>query len=328
MTTNFNYKNICQKLLQGLPQRTKEVISARFGLDGKERETLEAIGKNYGITRERVRQIEEDGLLKMKLKMAGFQEIIDHFTNQLKATGGIRREDNLLNSFGDGKFKNPVFLLLTLAGSFIRSTESKDFYSFWALDQESVQLAQKVVNYFKDELNKAKQPVTVENYKIPFTNVSSPAVVSYLEASRTIQRGVDGLFGLKDWPEINPRGVKDKAYLALKKANTPLHFSEVAKRIGKDALPQTVHNELIKDSRFVLVGRGLYALRSWGYEPGMVKDVIARVLKGSKQPLTKEEVINAVLKQRFVKENTIALNLSDKRYFLRTPEGRYTIREI
>jgi hypothetical protein len=100
----------------------------------------------------------------------------------------------------------------------------------------------------------------------------------------------------------------------------------VAKLIGPEALVQTVHNELIRDSRFVLVGRGLYGLKEWGYEDGDVKDIILKILREARKPLPKEEVLERVLKQRLVKENTILLNLSNKKYFLRTPEGKYTIR--
>lgn len=329
MTTvqNTNYKNITQKLLRDLPPRTKEVVARRFGLEKDERETLEAIGKSHGITRERVRQIEEDAFTKIRAKPAIFQSILDQFAAELKNNGGIRREDLLLKTLGGEKYQNHVFFLLSLSSSFARLAESKEFHPLWAVKGDSLDLAKKAVAFLKDELKKTNQPINTQNYRVPFGAIASPALASYLETSKLIQRASDGLFGLKEWPEINPRGVKDKAYLVLKSTNAPLHFSEVAKRIGKNALPQTVHNELIKDQRFVLVGRGLYALRAWGYEPGMVKDVITRILKNADQPLAKADIVNAVLKQRFVKENTISLNLSDKKYFERTAEGKYTIRQ-
>ena len=124
-------------------------------------------------------------------------------------------------------------------------------------------------------------------------------------------------------------GARYKGYCAditrcvFKKKNNPLHFREVAEFIGPKALSQTVHNELIRDPRFVLVGRGTYALRDWGYEQGVVKDVIKNILKEAKNPLTKEEVLEKVLQQRMVKENTILLNLQNKRYFKKNSEGKY-----
>ena len=113
----------------------------------------------------------------------------------------------------------------------------------------------------------------------------------------------------------------------MKKKKKPLHFTAVAQGISQDALPQTVHNELIKDQRFVLVGRGLYALEEWGYSPGVVREVIAKEMKKVERPITREEVIKKVLLQRQVKPNTILLNLTNKKYFIKNSQGKYFIRQ-
>ena len=158
---------------------------------------------------------------------------------------------------------------------------------------------------------------------------------SFLEISKNIQKNFEGKIGIKNWIEVSPRGVKDKAFLVLKKEKRPLHFSEVALMIKSSSFfpekgihPATVHNELIKDERFVLVGRGLYALKEWGYETGTVKDVILSILSESQKPLTKQEIINKVLKKRIVKENTIFLNLQDKNKFSKTSKGKYILKDI
>jgi DNA-directed RNA polymerase delta subunit len=121
--------------------------------------------------------------------------------------------------------------------------------------------------------------------------------------------------------------MRDYAFLVLRKHGSPIHFKEVAKTIeklfGKKANVATTHNELIKDKRFVLVGRGLYALSEWGYMPGVVKDVIKNVLK-KYGPLTKDEIVEKVLKERYVKENTILVNLHNTKLFKKDKDGRYT----
>jgi len=344
----FNYLKICQDLVADLPQRTKDVIWRRFGFKkpGK-RETLEAIGKKYGITRERVRQIEEDGRARLKPKIGKYQEIFQYFITQLESSGGLKREDLFLNLFGDKILQNHISFLLSLSAPFIRLSETKDFYPLWTVDSNSLTLAKKVIASFYNILGEKKSPLAIEEPK-PYqifgkelekqtvNRLSSQALQSFLEISKLIQQNPEGLFGLKDWPEINPRGIKDKAYLILKKEAKPLHFTKITQLIGRSNLGwkfsrpnlQSVHNELIRDPRFVLVGRGLYALKDWGYTNGVVKDVIFKVLKEKNEPLSKEEIVDNVLKQRFVKENTILLNLNNKKYFLRTPKGKYTIREI
>ena len=153
---------------------------------------------------------------------------------------------------------------------------------------------------------------------------------SYLSISKLIKQNPYGEFGLVSWPTIRPRGVKDKAYAVMARAAKPMHFRDVAAAISKSgwsnrrAHPQTVHNELIKDPRFVLVGRGLYALSEWGYTPGTVSDVIASVLKAAKRPLSKDEVSKRVLDARMVKPNTVFLNLQNRDLFRKTPGG-YTL---
>ncbi|MBM3258025.1 MAG: hypothetical protein FJZ05_02345 [Candidatus Nealsonbacteria bacterium] len=324
----FNYYQICEKLLKTLPEKQKDVLLKRFALDSKQAkkgQTLEAIGKQFGITRERVRQIETDAFSRLEPESKKDQKVFQYFKSLLKKTGNLRKEEAFLYELASAKFQNQVYFLLTLSEDFIRFGETRDFYSFWATDRKTWVSLEKAISLICQKLKKAGKPLKLKE----INNLSSlkPEVLnSYLEISKKIQKNAKGLFGLKDWPEINPKRIKDKAFLAFKEVQKPLHFGAVANLVGQ-ALPQTVHNELIKDPRFVLVGRGIYALKEWGYEPGMVKDVIMNVLKTAGKPLKKEEIIVKTLKQRMVKENTVLLNLSNKKYFLKTQEGRYTIRE-
>lgn len=319
-----NYQKICQELIKDLPQRQKEVILRRFALRNGKRETLELIGKSYGITRERVRQIEEEGLKAVKQKNGEYPKIFKDFNQYFKDFGGLKKENIILEDLGGKKYQAQIYFLLTIAGNFKRSGETEDVYSLWLADKNALDLAKKVANVLSGKLKEIGKPLSFTELS-SFSTLKKPFLSSYLEISKIIQKNSEGLFGLRDWPEINPRGVKDKAYLILKKQGEPLHFAEVANLIGSANL-QTVHNELIRDPRFVLVGRGIYALKDWGYYPGQVKDVILKVLKEN-GPLPKEEILDEVLKQRRVKENTILLNLSNKNYFLRDSRGKYTVKE-
>jgi len=320
-----NYQKICQDLISDLPQRQKEVILRRFGLKTGERETLEEIGRNFGITRERVRQIERDGFLRIKPKLDKYQNIFQSVGQYLKRYGGLRRETILLEDLGREKSQAQIYFLLTLGSNFERFSQNEDFYSLWAIDKKALDLAKKNIYSILAKLQEIEKPLTLKKIG-SFFSFNNQALASYLEISKKIQKNNEGFYGLKDWPEINPRGIKDRAYLVFKKTGKPLHFNEVAKMI-EGGLVQTVHNELIRDQRFVLIGRGIYALSEWGYYPGQVKDVIEKILKEN-GPLSKKEILDKTLSQRLVKENTILLNLSDKKHFLRTSQGKYTIREI
>jgi DNA-directed RNA polymerase delta subunit len=337
----INYQKVCAELIKDLPQRTADVIERRFGLKSGERETLEHIGQSYNITRERVRQIENEGFNHILPKIDNYKEVFAQFDEAIASFGGLKKEEELLGFLGEGKFNNCVYFLLTIAKEFNRIQEDENFYSFWTKDENLVKGAKRVVESAVKMLERYGKPVELDKiYEVEGKQASKAigegktAFISAIEISKTIRTNPEGLYGLNNWVEINPKGIKDKAYLVFKKYEKPLHFTEVASQIEK--LPfngerkvhtATVHNELIKDTRFVLVGRGLYALAEWGYQPGVVKDVIAKIIQESKKLLTKEEITEKVLSQRFVKENTIVLNLQDKVRFVKDEKGRYNVKE-
>jgi DNA-directed RNA polymerase delta subunit len=336
--------------------RTKEVVMRRFGLKDGQRQTLEAIGQDHGITRERVRQIEENGLASLRQpKVLGkFEPIFETVKNHLDEHGSLKREDKLYNdltyvcypvkeiermqkesNLSLDKCQAAFYLILTLGEDFQRVPESDNFYSVWTLDKNSLKTAQKTVDALVKQFNAKKQVLKdSEIFSIAKSispEISDKAIWSYIDATKHIEQNKLGHFGLADWPEINPRGVKDKAFIILKNENKPLHFSQVTELInevlplGRRAYVQTVHNELIKDSRFVLVGRGLYALSEWGYEPGTVAEIIVQVLKKN-GALTKEQIVKKVSEKRLVKENTILINLQNKKLFARDNQGRYSLK--
>lgn len=151
----------------------------------------------------------------------------------------------------------------------------------------------------------------------------------WLSISKSIGKNPLGEWGQAHSQNVKTKGVRDYAYLAVKKHGSPLHFKEVAnliqKMFNRTAHVATTHNELIKDSRFVLVGRGMYALREWGYTQGVVRDVIREQLRKAAGPLTKEQIISGVLKERHVKPGTIVVNLQNQKYFKRGKDGKFSL---
>jgi len=239
----------------------------------------------------------------------------------LKNIGGVREESIMLEELGGADYKSHAYFLLTLSGDFIRASESEDFNSLWALNKESLEAAK---NFIKasQALLEEKKTLMSSRELAQASGIKKSIAESYLGISRRIQKNKENLYGLREWPEVNPKGIKDKIYLLFKKTCKPLHFTDVAGKI-EGSLVQTVHNELIRDKRFVLIGRGIYALREWGYVEGDVKDVILSIFQTENKPLTKDEILARVMKQRLIKENTVLMNLSNKKYFTRDNEGKY-----
>ena len=344
MLNSINLPQISQDFLKNLTKRQKEIISRRFGFQSGNRETLESIGESFQVTRERIRQIEKDGFSKMRPGIDKYKKVFTTLSDYFKSQGGLKREDILFSQLAAPKFQPHLYFLLVLHSQFSKFPESDEFYSLWTINPNSLQLAKKVNKFLISKLKEKREILPFskifglynKNQNILGTNLNSKALLSFVEISKEIEQGLENLFGLKGWPEITPRGVKDKSFLVLKREGKPLHFNEISSFIpklpfqgapDKRIVSQTVHNELIKDPRFVLVGRGIYALRDWGYEPGVVKDIIERILRKNKKPLPREKIMKEVLKQRLVKESTVLLNLKNQEYFTKNPQGRYMLRK-
>ncbi len=329
----LNYQTICQEILQDLEPRKREVLEKRFGLINEDPLTLQAIGDELKITRERVRQIENDALLWLRNKKSQtLDKPLKSISDHLDGYGGLREETMLLQELGEDKFQNHVLLFLSLGDDFTKFKETDDFFTLWAVQEEKLNQAKKVIENLIKELEKRNdliEPKELEK-KTP-SEVGESVLISYIDISKNIFKSPFGYYGLAHWPEVRPRGLRDNAYLVLKKEDKPLHFRDITKLIGElpdssgAVLSESVHNELIRNDNFVLIGRGIYALKEWGYNPGTVREVIADVLRTSKSSLTKDQILKKVLKQRDVKESTVFLNLQNKEYFSKDKKGRYTV---
>lgn len=339
---SFKPKQSVKRLIGVLSSRAKDVIVSRYGL-GKdtERMTLDAIGKRYGITRERVRQIENHALQSIR-KSKTFEEekeVFAELQQTIKDLGGIVSEaDLLLHISKDKSTQNHVHLLLVLGQTFKKAKEDDHFHHRWHIDDSLAQIVHTALHKLYESLSDdeliAEQDV-ISRFLVHLQEVgqeykNEEVLKRWLKISKKINKNPLGEWGVSHSSNVNAKGMRDYAFLVLRKHGSPIHFTEVAKKIshlfGKKAHIATTHNELIKDARFVLVGRGLYALKEWGYVSGVVKDVIKKVLSEN-GPLTKEEIIDKVLKERYVKENTIIVNLQNQRIFKRDKEGRYALAE-
>ena len=336
-----NLDTLIEKLLADFSLRQQKVFAGRFGLKTGDRKTLQEIGEELQVTRERVRQIEEQGLKKLHDAASRDKDVkplLDVAKRHLAASGGIRKDDAFviemaaLAGFSPAKHREAkIRFLFIAAGAPIYHKENDDLHAYWCADKVAEKkfgdFVRHATKYF--ESLDPKEALKEKSYLEQFSDMVS---WHYLSIPKHFGTNVFGDFGLRKWAEIEPKTIRDKAYLALKKTGKPLHFGDIAKAIHtlkidrKQAHVQTVHNELIKDNRFVLVGRGVYALAEDGYEAGTVREVISKILK-HKGPLSASDVIELVNEKRFLKENTILLNLQNRKYFKRLDSGKYNVKE-
>lgn len=337
-------QKIFNSLLEGLTPRQKDVIVGRFGLDPSgEPQTLAALGERYGVTRERIRQIEAVGLGFLKRKINSDPEyvaILSRGKKHLEDQGGVMQGDAFLaycQSFIPGITANHLGLFLEASKTFVSCPEDHEYRQFYAVDKNAFRKASAFiaqwVSYLRDKKEQALKGKYADHFEsfVKAKKITPTHADNFMSISKKISSNPYGNVGLAEWPEINPRTVRDRVYLVMRKKGKPLHFKDIselinATKLGKRAASApTVHNELIKDDRFVLVGRGIYGLREHGYEPGTAREVIHRILKktGALQP---KNVILAVQKERFFKPNTILVNLQNKSFFERLSDGTYRVR--
>lgn len=329
-------KEIIRNLLEEIPPRHREVVIRRFGFERNgEKESLESIGRGWGITRERVRQIENRAIDIIKkssnfptLKKPAFK--IENFINE---NGGLKREDILTSTLAPNKEDaSYIVFVLRIGEPFFYQKEDSLFYSFWGTDKKAPTLAERANRLLIKIISKERKLFSKEELiergvyeveKTLGTYIPPLHLFSFIEVTKKIEENPFGEFGLAEWPEVIPKSVGDKAYLLFKKEREPFHFAKLAQALketlGEEVKVNTLHNELIKDEKFVLIGRGVYALKEWGFKEGTVKEIIADILD-KEGPLSKEEILERMKKQRLVKEATIFLNL---RHFKKNEDGKY-----
>ena len=342
----FDPSVLVESLLGQLKSRDREIVAFRFGLGDSAVETLESIGKRYNLTRERVRQIEKDSLsfltkLGTPEKTRALQLIFDTIMEH----GSVMSEEFLLATIlldnTNTKDLQALKFLLNIDNELIMLKETPEFYQSWHIMGFDLTKLSDSVNQMVAILEGQGHVATQEElyekfrqtdyYQAHLLVLPEKVLQSYLNISKAIQINAFNEIGLKGWSEVKPRDVGDKAYLVLKHFGKPEHYAAITKMINehkfdeRTAYQETVHNELIKDSRFVLVGRGIYALTEWGYKKGVVADVIKEIITNAGRPLGRDEIIREVLKLRQVKRNTILVGLSNRANFTKVGKDKYDL---
>lgn len=331
-----------ETILSSLADKERSVILRRIGILWK-RETLQEIGDTYGITRERVRQIEDVGIKKIGriMRTSPLMRIQESGEKILQMHGGIMTKDRLISAIIsdigiEGSINyNIIDVLLQADYNLQRSKPQLGTNTYFHF----AEVTKKVVEAVHKEALKAlkKKGDIMEAsalYEIihlalfaQFGNLGKVILDSIMDIFLDIVKWEEKYIGLEKWKILNPATLKDKAIYVLKNKKEPLHFLDIAsaitERFGEPVKTSTIHNELIRNNEFVLIGRGIYVLKEWGYKDGTVLDVILEIFKKAGAPLSTEEITDRVLKIRQVKVTTIYMNLQNKKYVERVGRNLY-----
>lgn len=335
-------KNAVTETLEVIDQeREREIITRRFGLFDR-RETLEQIGELLGITRERVRQLEKAILIRLKIaasesKIPAIEEVERTLIRHLSEDGHVARVQDLTEKVvgkdSDARHRAHVAFIAELSPNLVVVSESDHYHHTVGLKEHTNDKKIKAdVDEIVKTIKKHGEPLEIEALHGKLKHENPAQVRALASTSKNLAHLKDN-WGLLKWPTVNPKNIRDKIYVILAENKEPMHFSDIAKTIKgssfkrKDVTTQAIHNELIKDKRFVLIGRGIYALDNWGFSKGTVADIISDVLRTAGEPLHRDEIVKRVLKSRQVKETTILLNLQSKPQFKRVAKATYTLDE-
>lgn len=321
-------------------EREREIITRRFGLYDR-KETLEQIGELLGITRERVRQLEKAILIRLKIaseegripSVPAIEKIIIRELSEMGRLATVQELTEKLAKKADNLRRARVAFIAELAPHLTVVNENDHYrHAVGIAEYGDEKKIRGQIDDIVKAIKKHGEPLTIEQLHDQL-NYEHPSIARALASVSKHLSNLKDMWGLNKWPTVNPKNIRDKIYVILLENGKPLHFSEIADSIKdsnfsrKNVTTQAIHNELIKDSRFVLIGRGIYALDSWGYSKGTVADTIADILRKATEPLHRDEIVKRVLKNRHVKETTILLNLQSKPQFKRVAKATYTLIE-
>jgi predicted DCC family thiol-disulfide oxidoreductase YuxK len=332
-------ESIVQDILASIErEREREIIARRFGLFDR-KETLEQIGELLGITRERVRQLEKSVMTRLRTasqELPHVAEVEQTLLTALASMGDTARVTALgaaLTAENTRTDQSRLAFLTELTPGIAAISEDDNFYQAAGVAETHDEATiKKEVAQLVSAIKKAGAPLQTKDIAKQ-TELASERYATALASISKQLATLNGRWGLVKWPTVNPKNIRDKIYVILAENGKHMHFNEIAKAIKdsdfkrKDVTTQAIHNELIKDKRFVLIGRGIYALREWGYKKGTVADIISEVLREANEPLHRDEIVKRVLKSRFVKETTILLNLQSKTQFKRVAKATYELAE-
>ncbi len=337
-------KELISNLLILLSPKEKHIIEDRYTLNNRPHATLEKIGQEFGVTRERIRQIEKNALKKLARNVGNTRlNAFNQYANTViqKYEGVIlegKLASEILSLVNDPKAVNVASLILSmeLDPNLEKVPNTINYYPYFKLktieQQEIMNVCEQTISYLGNKNNPENaDSIVAALEKQTGKKFSKQFILSCLELDRRIKIVKKGI-GLASWRNINPRTLSDKIHYILNEIQKPMHYVEISNRIAEAHFDQkvinvqAVHNELIRDNSFVLIGRGIYALRKWGYEDGTVSDVIAGILK-EKGPIARDQIIAEVLKKRQVKRITILLNLKNKPIFERVGRDAYGLKK-
>lgn len=360
--------------MKGLPPLIKEiltrsgderrwlVVQRRFGFEGASELTLEELGAAFGLTRQRVQQMEEGALEELKEALVDRQytakdyrvreDIISTVQTvyQFISTGTISaiRESELLTLVG-GTFgiapeemKPSLFLICSLVGARRIAFHGTELDPVWGkLGRPERALLEKAIRRL-DELLTRETPLPLSEFDIlvrlnkgtgKAEKLSPSQLHDLIELCSSTERREDGLV----WGRfecLKGRGNQVERLMAV--SGGPMSLTEIVREVnarlvplGERAVqPNNLSGQMTLDERFVPVGRsGQWGLRLWPHlETGSILQLMEQCLIARNEPATEGEIYAYVKQRRPVSDKSIAIYLAgNKDKFVKVDAFRWSL---
>lgn len=340
-------------ILQYCKPKEQLVLVKKFWLLTGKEIPLQRIGVDYNMTRERVRQIETQALMRFRRLIVGndkYVKVLEEAKKILDSHGGLLSEEDLVKKIVNKnmfKFSSQELKLILVSDFDINYLKRnkllhKSFYKDPLFEDLLTKMTIWTTAYFDKKkesedvyefIEKIKSEFFPKHNTIEFLN-NTLFFMNFFNVIRGI-KVFDGKIGLITFTDVHPKTIKLKIVYVLRKINKPMHFQEIPSKIMewfpvKPIKVNTVHNELVKNNQtFVNMGLGLYGLREWGFEGGVVSDIIVRIFKKFARPMSVKEISKELLKEKMVSPNTVLLNLQKfKERFMRVDKWVYALVEL
>jgi hypothetical protein len=225
----YNYKEVVEQILKELRRdRDRQIIARRFGFGMSRRQTLEKIGGDFDITRERVRQIEKAAIAKMRASGSAEIARAGELLRAIVADqGGITPTPDVATIIGATESDIPYIVFLALLSPGIELIEEDDDLR-QAVSLAPIYARSQVIQLINETISTVKdyaKPITLAKLsnKLP-SQLETITLEQLMRVSKKLAY-FDGKWGLITWPEVNPKSIRDKTYLVLSRHGRPLHFS-------------------------------------------------------------------------------------------------------
>jgi hypothetical protein len=332
-------KSFVVEMLTILPERQRNVLADRYGLWDGIAETLQDIGDKLGLTRERIRQIEEKGLKRIR-RLHGHGTIGKFIAGSIRfhlesdevGSCGVLSEEEALTVLAAADTTEEAGLAVEflqdidspgeslLARSLIEvepgvysvtEDAASNYKPVLRLVELSLQQHEKPLTenaLFEEIRSRAGRDLTPGELRIESRVLSISSRVSYLPG---------GTVTLSEWKQFKEQDAPSVAEAALRLLGRPAHFREITLKVatlfgGKGMQnARTIHNALItKRKSFVWVRPGTYGLAAWGLKrPPFIKDRLIELLSEARYPLPYWHLKEKVLEACNCKEDSVRMTL-------------------